>query len=84
DFSTVPEEESGQSQVFLALDAASMGTAGESEVIADRIVRALHEGAVAAGERVRYPGERTLETRRTSLVDGVFVDEGMWREVLAL
>lgn len=84
DFSTVPEEESGQSQVFLALDAASMGAGGESQSIADRIVNALHEGAAEAGEEVRYPGERTLETRRRSLADGVFVDDAMWREVLAL
>ena len=84
DFSTVPEEESGQSQVFLALDAASLSTAGESESIADRIVEALHDGARDAGEDVRYPGERTLETRRASLADGVFVDDAMWREVLAL
>jgi len=84
DFSTVPEEESGQSQVFLALDAASMGAPGESESIADRIVDALHEGAAEAGEEVRYPGERTLETRRRSLAEGVFVDDAMWREVLAL
>jgi 3-dehydro-L-gulonate 2-dehydrogenase len=61
-----------------------MGTAGESDSIADRIVQALHTGAAEAGEEVRYPGERTLETRRRSLTDGVFVDDGMWREVLAL
>jgi 3-dehydro-L-gulonate 2-dehydrogenase len=84
DFSTVPEQESGQSQVFLALDAASMGASGESESIADRIVAALHKGAAAAGETVRYPGERTLETRRKSLAEGVFVDESVWREVQVL
>jgi 3-dehydro-L-gulonate 2-dehydrogenase len=84
DFSTVPEQESGQSQVFLALDAASMGATGESESIADRIVHALHDGAAEVKEEVRYPGERTLETRRRSLAEGVFVDDTMWREVLAL
>ena len=84
DFSTVPEEESGQSQVFLALDAASLGTHGESNAIVDRIVDALHEGAAAVGESVRYPGERTLETRRQSLVEGVTVDDTMWHEVLSL
>jgi 3-dehydro-L-gulonate 2-dehydrogenase len=84
DFSTVPEHESGQSQVFLALDAGSLGAAGQGESIADRIVSALHEGAASAGEEVRYPGERTLETRQRSLAEGVFVDDGMWREVLAL
>jgi 3-dehydro-L-gulonate 2-dehydrogenase len=84
DFSTVPEQESGQSQVFLVLDAASIGAAGESESIADRIVSALHEGAAAAGEQTRYPGERTLETRHTSLTDGVFVDESVWQQVQLL
>ena len=29
-------------------------------------------------------GERTLETRQRSLAEGVFVDDAMWREVLAL
>lgn len=81
DFSTVPEEESGQSQFFLAIDASSTGASGESESIADRIVNALHEGATEAGETVRYPGERTLETRRKSLDEGVFVDDAMWRQV---
>lgn len=84
DFSVVPEEESGQSQVFLALDAASLGTPGESDAIVDGIVNALHEGAAAVGESVRYPGERTLETRRQSLTEGVMVDDTMWREVLSL
>jgi 3-dehydro-L-gulonate 2-dehydrogenase len=84
DFSTVPEEESGQSQVFLALDAASLGTRGESNAIVDRIVDALHEGAATVGESVRYPGERTLETRRQSLAEGVTVDDTMWHEVLSL
>jgi 3-dehydro-L-gulonate 2-dehydrogenase len=84
DFSTVPEEESGQSQVFLAIDAASLGADGESTSIADRIVDALHEGASDAGEEARYPGERTLEVRAASMRDGVFVDDAMWNEVKGL
>jgi 3-dehydro-L-gulonate 2-dehydrogenase len=82
DFSTVPEEESGQSQVFIALDAASLGAAGEGESIADRIVEALHAGAASAGEQARYPGEHTLEVRAASMRDGVFVDDAMWKEVV--
>ena len=84
DFSTVPGEEAGQSQVFIALDAASLGGAGESGSIADRIVDALHAGAAGAGEEARYPGEHTLAVRATSLRDGVFVDDAMWKEVRAL
>jgi 3-dehydro-L-gulonate 2-dehydrogenase len=84
DFTVVPEEESGQSQAFVAIDAASLGADGESQSIADRIVDALHAGAQTAGEEARYPGERTLDVRAKSMADGVFVDDAMWREVLAL
>jgi 3-dehydro-L-gulonate 2-dehydrogenase len=84
EFSRVPEEESGQSQVFLAIDASSMGAPGESEGIVDRIIDQLHAGAAEVGERVRYPGERTLETRRESLERGVSVDDTIWREINAL
>jgi 3-dehydro-L-gulonate 2-dehydrogenase len=84
DFSVVPEEESGQSQAFIAIDAASLGATGESEPIADRIVDALHHQAGEAGEEARYPGERTLDVRAQSMAEGVFVDEAMWREVLSL
>jgi 3-dehydro-L-gulonate 2-dehydrogenase len=84
DFSTVPEEESGQSQVFIALDAASLGDNEASGSIADRIVDALHAGAGDAGEEARYPGERTLEVRAKSMNEGVFVDDAMWNEVVAL
>jgi 3-dehydro-L-gulonate 2-dehydrogenase len=84
DFSTVPEEESGQSQVFIALDAASLGAAGESGSIADHIVEALHTGAASVGEEARYPGERTLDVRAKSMREGVLVDDAMWKEVKAL
>jgi 3-dehydro-L-gulonate 2-dehydrogenase len=84
DFSRVPEEESGQSQVFLALDASSLNAPGASATIVDAIVDALHAGAADVGEQVRYPGERTLETRRRSMAQGVTVDDAVWREVNAL
>ena len=84
EFSVVPEQESGQSQVFLALDASSLADSTAGSTISDRIIDALHDGAAAAGEEVRYPGERTLETRRASMEHGVRVDDAMWREVLGL
>jgi 3-dehydro-L-gulonate 2-dehydrogenase len=84
EFSRVPEEESGQSQVFLALDASSLNAPGASAAIVDGIVDALHAGAAEVGEHVRYPGERTLETRRRSMAQGVTVDDAVWKEVNAL
>jgi 3-dehydro-L-gulonate 2-dehydrogenase len=84
DFSVVPEEESGQSQTFIAIDASALGAAGEANAIADRIVDALHAEASAVGEEARYPGERTLDVRARSMTEGVFVDEAMWKEVSSL
>jgi 3-dehydro-L-gulonate 2-dehydrogenase len=82
DFSVVPEEESGQSQLFVAIDPGAL--AGDPDAIADGVVDALHDGAAGAGESAQYPGERTLERRRRSLAEGVPVDDGVWAEVRAL
>lgn len=83
-----PERETGMSQVFIALDAAAVtpGDAGASAMdrIVDRIIDQLHAGARSAGDSVRYPGERTLETRRRNLAEGVPVDVMVWEAVQAL
>jgi 3-dehydro-L-gulonate 2-dehydrogenase len=71
-----PELETGLSQVFIAIDPAAAGQ-GDSARIADRIIDHLHAGP---GE-VRYPGERTLATRRRSLAGGVPVDPTIWSAV---
>lgn len=73
EISTDPLRESGLSQVFIAFDPASVGGTGWGEAV-DRIVADLH----ASGESVRYPGERTLETRESNLREGVPVDRGIW------
>ena len=39
---------------------------------------------VDASRPITYPGERTLMTRIRNLRDGIPVDEGIWKEVLAL
>ena len=83
-----PERETGMSQVFIALDAAAV-TPGDTQAstmdaVVDRIIDQLHDATSAAGESVRYPGERTLEMRRRSLADGVPVDAAVWRAVRAL
>ena len=75
-----PERESSLSQVFIALDPAPLGGSGH---VADAIVEHLH--ATPAGDaQVRYPGERTLETRRRNLAEGIPVDEATWEWVRGL
>lgn len=78
EIATNPEEESALSQVFIAIDPAAVGSAADVDRIADAIV-----DHATRGTDVRYPGERTLETRIASLRDGVPVDEVIWRHVTA-
>lgn len=74
-----PETETGLSQVFIAFDVSALGV--NADGIADAVIRHTQEGTEAGGGRVRYPGERTLETRRRSLDEGVPVDGAIWAEV---
>jgi 3-dehydro-L-gulonate 2-dehydrogenase len=72
-----PEKETGLSQIFIALLPPSVE---EAVRIADAIVANLH-APFSSGETVRYPGERTLETRRRNLVEGVPVEPSVWETV---
>ncbi|MEO5815846.1 MAG: 3-dehydro-L-gulonate 2-dehydrogenase [Gemmatimonadaceae bacterium] len=74
----VVADETGQSQVFLAIDASVLGTDGTSSL--DRIIEDLHD----TGDGVRYPGERTLATRRQSMAEGVEVEPSIWEAVRTL
>jgi 3-dehydro-L-gulonate 2-dehydrogenase len=75
---TNPYEEMGLSQVFLAFDLSSADDRAEG--IVEQILEHLRSGS-EEGESVRYPGERTLETRKRNLIDGIPVDEAIWTEV---
>jgi 3-dehydro-L-gulonate 2-dehydrogenase len=70
-----PELETGLSQVFLAIDPSPLGPDRDGAV--DAVLAHFHTGD---GE-VRSPAERVLETRQTSLRDGVPVDPAIWAKV---
>jgi 3-dehydro-L-gulonate 2-dehydrogenase len=78
-----PERETGLSQVFIAMSPSLVGDEADAAHMADLIVEHLQPPPPAA-ERVRYPGERTLETRRGNLRDGIPVDPGVWDAVQRL
>jgi 3-dehydro-L-gulonate 2-dehydrogenase len=64
-----PERETGLSQVFIAIDARAVTPAGAAARIAGGILEHL---------KARYPGERTLETRRLNLTEGIPVEPAEW------
>jgi 3-dehydro-L-gulonate 2-dehydrogenase len=64
-----PEQETNLSQVFIAIDAAALGSAAETARVADAIVTDL---------RARYPGQRALAARRHHTRDGIPVSDEAW------
>jgi 3-dehydro-L-gulonate 2-dehydrogenase len=79
-----PERETRLSQVFLAIDPRTVGPSGAGMSLTDQIVEHLQSPPHAAGGRVRYPGERVLETREENLRKGIPVETAIWRDVQAL
>lgn len=80
-----PLHESGQSQLFLAINPETIGSAGEQERIADAIVASIQNCApVEKASRARYPGEKTLRTRQENQRLGIPVDPAIWAEILAM
>ena len=74
-----PEQETDLSQVFLAIDPATLGPHSSPDAIADAAIAHLTSGP---GD-VRYPGAGTLAIRARSLREGVLVDPAMWAEAQA-
>jgi 3-dehydro-L-gulonate 2-dehydrogenase len=78
-----PEQETGLSQVFLAFDPTSLSAPGETARVVEAILASLQMPS-ESGERVRHPGERTMETRERSMQEGVEVDPSVWQIVQSL
>lgn len=79
-----PLRESGQSQIFLAIDPANLASAAELASIADDIVANLHDTSpLDPDQPLRYPGEQTLRLREENLRLGIPVDSDIWQQLNA-
>lgn len=78
-----PERETSVSQVFIALDPSRFDPQINISLIASQIIEHF-QSSRSSHDRVRYPGQRVLETRRKNLTDGVPVDPNIWREVQSI
>jgi 3-dehydro-L-gulonate 2-dehydrogenase len=75
----------GCSQVFIAIDPRKLGGEDFTEQVADGVVDSVHGSTIAEDStEVLYPGESALRTRNEQLEKGISVDDGVWKEVLAL
>ena len=76
-----PVKETRLSQVFLAVDPAFAAGGASPAQIADQVIMELQRQAHAAGEDLRYPGQRVMQVRQESLEKGVPVEPAIWRQV---
>jgi 3-dehydro-L-gulonate 2-dehydrogenase len=79
-----PDKETRLSQVFVALDPSHLNPGDRASQIADQIIQYFQLPPHSRGARVRYPGERVLQTRQENLARGVPVDSPVWKQVLAM
>ncbi len=72
-------EETALSQVFLAFDLPSIDKGGLAAQVRNQIIEYVHDAKASGDQRVRYPGERTLEIRKQNLAEGVPVEAQIWQ-----
>ena len=77
-----PVHESGQSQIFLAIDPSSVTGPQELSRIAEGVLSSLREATPTdPGKPVRYPGEEVLRLREENTRLGVPVDPEIWQQI---
>lgn len=73
-------KEKGVSQAFLCLHQSHY-----HEALIEEIIRYTKTSTPAApGDRIQYPGENTLATRRRHEAEGIPVEEALWAQIRAL
>ena len=70
------------SQIFISLNPVFLGIPDFSQDKVNDIIENFKTSATFGSNQVRYPGEKTLETRLLNLNEGVPVDQDIWNEVL--
>ena len=78
-------QETGVSQVFIAIDVSLLSGGRFVEEVVDQIVRDFKDVHPSGGvDEIRYPGEGMLAVRRDNLENGIPVDAELWRQVLEM
>jgi 3-dehydro-L-gulonate 2-dehydrogenase len=77
--------ETNVSQVFIAIDVASLAGEQIVEETVARIVEDFQDVPPLEGvSGIRYPGQGMLNTRNDNLTNGIPVDADLWSEVLSM
>jgi len=81
----IPATESNVSQVFIAFDVDRFGGAELRNRIVSHVLEELPDLPVLDGmDKVRYPGQRSFETRQEGLRNGMMIPKILWDRVNSL
>ena len=73
------------SQVFIAMDLSKLGNASSISQTINQIIDDYHTSIPEnESKEILYPGERVLKTRKDNLLNGIPVDEVVWKEIIGL
>ncbi len=79
------EAEYGLSQVFIAIDISKLGNHSAITKVIEGILSDYHQSVpINETNKILYPGERALETRKNNLAKGILVLKKVWDEISAL
>lgn len=77
--------ETGVSQIFLCVYPEIFGDGGLQEKLLEEIINYTHDvEPMKKGGSTYYPGERTLQTRRKNLKEGIPISNEVWEQVVKL
>jgi len=62
-------------------DLPSIDKEGIAARVTNQIIGYVHDAKASGGQRVRYPGERTMEIRNQNLAEGVPVEAHIWQSL---
>lgn len=77
--------EYGLSQVFIVIDKSKLGDPSAISLIIENIISDYHQ-SIPENEKnkIVYPGERVLETRRKNLANGIPVILDVWEKIMKI
>jgi len=74
-------QETALSQTFLAFDLEKTDKDAANAELINQIIEFVQGCEGSNPEKVRYPGERTLEIRRENLANGIPVEPKIWEQI---
>lgn len=82
---TAQKVESGVSQVFIAIKLSSLSNSSAINNLINNIIADYQDAEpVEDSDKILYPGQRVLQTRKENTQNGIPVNIDVWNEILAL